>query len=508
MRQKKKRKMTPQEVRKTISKHEGISVELKECTQGIHPSVYESVCSFLNRLGGIIIMGVSDKGEILGIDEKHIGGMQKNFVNQINNKEILNPITYIIPEVVEMEDGKKVIVLNVPESPQVHTYKKHFYDRNDEGDMDITDNQYLISAMFLRKSAYSSEKKVIPGLTIDDFSEETFEKTRRELKVYHPDHIWRSMTNEEILKHSGFWDRDPETGKEGFILAALLLWGKEEAILKHLPYYQTDAIYWSQPFKRFIAPTKEIGESFYDDRERLSCNLIETYETLMNFVRRNMRHTEVMDETGGRRIDLREIIFREIISNFCIHREYYYNYTGRILIYSDRFITENWTKQTQRGAVDLDTLRPNRKNPIISNVFGLMNYYEGVGKGMSRIKQYLPLYNRHATVEIENGDEFRFTINMPQYYQINDSESLSFMVHEAQAPYGAVPKPAKKTFSLNEKERMIVRLVKNKPNITQSAIAAALGYSRQTIHTLMKKLVEQGVIIHVGPDKGGHWEVI
>lgn len=85
--------------------------------------MYESVCSFLNRLGGIIIMGVSDKGEILGIDEKHIGGMQKNFVNQINNKEILNPITYIIPEVVEMEDGKKVIVLNVPESPQVHTYK-------------------------------------------------------------------------------------------------------------------------------------------------------------------------------------------------------------------------------------------------------------------------------------------------------------------------------------------------------------------------------------------------
>ena len=72
--------MTPQEVRKTISRHEGISVELKECTQGIHPSVYESVCAFLNRLGGTIIMGISDKGEILDIRRKIIIGSEKSNV--------------------------------------------------------------------------------------------------------------------------------------------------------------------------------------------------------------------------------------------------------------------------------------------------------------------------------------------------------------------------------------------------------------------------------------------
>ena len=135
-----------------------------------------------------------------------------------------------------------------------------------------------------------------------------------------------------------------------------------------------------------------------------------------------------------------------------------------------------------------------------------MNYYEGVGKGMSRIKQYLPLYNRYASVEIENGDEFRFIIKMPQPYQIE--QYFESVVHEDFAPYEAAPRPAKKTYLLNDKERQIVKLIKNKPNITQSVIAKALGYSRQTIHILMKRLAENGVIRHVGPDKGGHWEVI
>ena len=39
-------------------------------------------------------------------------------------------------------------------------------------------------------------------------------------------------------------------------------------------------------------------------------------------------------------------------------------------------------------------------------------------------------------------------------------------------------------------------------------MAEAAGVSRRTIVNITNKLREEGAIRRVGPDKGGHWEVI
>lgn len=41
---------------------ETIAVEFKRCGNNIENDVYESVCSFLNRFGGDLFMGVLDDG--------------------------------------------------------------------------------------------------------------------------------------------------------------------------------------------------------------------------------------------------------------------------------------------------------------------------------------------------------------------------------------------------------------------------------------------------------------
>ena len=43
-----------------IQRGENITFEFKECKQGINRSVYETVCSFLNRHGGTLLLGVND----------------------------------------------------------------------------------------------------------------------------------------------------------------------------------------------------------------------------------------------------------------------------------------------------------------------------------------------------------------------------------------------------------------------------------------------------------------
>ena len=52
--------MTIEEMRELLTKDEKITVEYKTYQNGIHDDVYETGCSFSNRYGGYIIMGIED----------------------------------------------------------------------------------------------------------------------------------------------------------------------------------------------------------------------------------------------------------------------------------------------------------------------------------------------------------------------------------------------------------------------------------------------------------------
>lgn len=56
-------------------------------------------------------------------------------------------------------------------------------------------------------------------------------------------------------------------------------------------------------------------------------------------------------------------------------------------------------------------------------------------------------------------------------------------------------------------ERIVVLLLENSM-ITQSEMAKALGISRQAVQKHLAKLKSVGRVHRVGPDKGGHWEVV
>jgi len=87
-----------------------------------------TICAFLNRNGGDILLGVEDDGSITGVNESAIDNHIKNIVNLLNNIEIFNPVIFLTPEIVEI-DGKKIIYIKVPESPQVHRFKNKVFDR-------------------------------------------------------------------------------------------------------------------------------------------------------------------------------------------------------------------------------------------------------------------------------------------------------------------------------------------------------------------------------------------
>lgn len=145
---------------------ETVAVEFKRCGNGIGNDVYESVCSFLNRFGGDLFMGVLDDGTVIGVSEKSAPDMVKNFISCISNPAVFSPTIYLTPEVLIYE-GKTIIHVHILPSAEVHSFKKVIYDRVNDADVKVTATSQ-IAQMYIRKQGIFTERKVFPYVKMKD----------------------------------------------------------------------------------------------------------------------------------------------------------------------------------------------------------------------------------------------------------------------------------------------------------------------------------------------------
>ncbi len=362
-----------------IQSSEKIDVEFKLAKNKLPSSIYETICAFNNRQGGHIVLGVKDKNkEIIGVDAEYIDKMQKDFTTSINNPNNLYPTLYLTPEVFDI-DGKMLIYIYVPEGKNVCTYKKEFFDRSYEGDINISRNQNQIYKLFVRKNGDSFVKKVYTNKTISSLDLSLIERARKMAMVKDKDHPWQSMSDEEILISTGLIDKDEETGKMGLTLAAILLFGKDSVIASTLPAHKTDAIFRVQNVDR------------YDDRDVIITNLLDSYDRLMKFGKKHLNDLFCMD--GIYNVNARDKILREIFSNILAHRDYSSGFVAKFVIEKDKMFTENSSISNKVGILDLDNFKPVSKNPLISKIFREIGLADELGSGMRNTNKYTMMYS-------------------------------------------------------------------------------------------------------------------
>ncbi|MDR1880197.1 MAG: putative DNA binding domain-containing protein [Tannerellaceae bacterium] len=414
--------MNGRDLTRIIDKGEGPLVEFYGCIANLPDLVFHSICSFLNKEGGTVILGVQNSGIITGISEAYVDEILKRLSDTL--KEAFHPEALLTPEVVDI-DGKKTIYIKIPKSPQVHRYRNKVFDRIGNDINDITYSQTLIEHIYLRKQKESSENIVCPFLKMLDFDENAFKTMRKYIALSNPNHPWLDLTNEEVLRAAGFWRKDTINNKEGFILAAVLLFGKEVTIQNHCPtIHRTDAIYRNIRYEKFLTPDSLYPESKYDDRDIIYSNLIDSYLRLMNFVQRNLPDKIVLDSRHNE-VSVRDGLFNEVITNLLVHREYMHKPSSRLLIFADKVITENWTRSVHNGAITLDNFDSQTKNPLITKVFQEMNWIEEAGSGKKNIQKYAPSYFGKHEIEIQSGDKFIFSITYEQIRENNEDEPVA-----------------------------------------------------------------------------------
>ena len=87
--------VSQEDLLKLIQGGENLTLEFKECKNNITRTAYETVCSFLNRHGGTLLLGVTDKGDISGVSPDAISQIRKDFSNTINNAQKISPPCYL-----------------------------------------------------------------------------------------------------------------------------------------------------------------------------------------------------------------------------------------------------------------------------------------------------------------------------------------------------------------------------------------------------------------------------
>ncbi len=352
-------------------------------------------------------MGVKDNGEIIGVNPNCVKDMRKNFSNTLSNPQKISPTLYLTAEEYEI-DGRIILYVYVPKSSQVHTCSKITYDRVDDADVDISRSTSQMSELYMRKQTEYTEKKQLPYLTADYLNMQLLDRVRNLARSKDPNHPWIGMSDMDILKSAGLYERDFSSGKEGFNLAAVLLFGKDETIRSCLPAYKTDAIYRVENVDR------------YDDREDIRTNLIDSYDRLVGFISRHTDDRFYLD--GTQRISVRSIIARELISNILMHREYSSPFPAKVIIEKDRILTENANKTYHYGPIRAESFTPYPKNPIIANFFNNIGRADELGSGVRNLFKYTKIYSESVPMLFED-DVFRAEIPLFEFTTAETADS-------------------------------------------------------------------------------------
>lgn len=380
-----------------IQAGEGISVEFKRCGSQPGKDTFETICSFANRQGGSVLLGVRDDGTVEGVPEASVLSIERNISNVTSNPNLFNVSPLVEFERLRDADGRLVIRVWVPMGPSLYTFKGAVYDRVADADVRVKSDAQIAS-MMARKQGYYSERTVYSWVTEDDLEVGLLDAVRDALRANDADHPWLSLSDSELLRAARLYGRDQLTGERGFNLAAVALLGKEDTILDVMPLYRTDAV------------LRRVETDRYDDRLVCRSNLVRAYDELVGFCEKWLPDSFVLD--GGQRKSARDVIVRELVCNCLIHRELVSPHIARITIDGEGIRTRNASRALFAGPVTLESLDPTPKNPIIANFFTQMGRSEELGSGTRSLYKFSRLYTGRDPV-LEDGDRFTAFVPVP-----------------------------------------------------------------------------------------------
>lgn len=348
----------------------------------------QEIAAFANTKGGKIIIGVEDKkGEVKGLNYDDI--QRINSLLSTAAQEHIKSSVYIETETVSV-DGKKVLVVNVPEG----TDKPHM---DKDGLIFVkngADKRKVTSKMELKRMLQSSlnlnaEEQVVQGCSISENFD--FEK----FKTFYFNRYNEALEDQDL---SRLLQNLKLAEGENLTVAGLLLFGKHPE--HFLPTFYVSAIWFAGNDK---------SDTTYKSSENFFGTLEEQYKKAYEFIRTKLNYIQTEASfNASSKPEIPFLVIEEVLVNAFLHRDYFVRSSIQVFVFSDRI--EIISPGKLPNSLTVESIKKGiskRRNDILCNFALQLMQYRGIGSGILRV---LKEYSNIDFVNDEVNEVFTVTI--------------------------------------------------------------------------------------------------
>lgn len=430
------------------------TIEFKE---QLNDSFFKTVCAFANTKGGKVILGVDNKGNVVGVETstKFLENLTNGIVNKLS----------IYPEIETLEiEGRRVLIIHVTRAGYPVSYDGRYYERVGSTTREMSIQK--LRAFMLSSIPWDS---LTGEFSFNDIDEET-------VKLF----VRMAVTKKRLSDVS-----IDEPVKTVLKKLALISNGKltNGAIL----------LFAKNPQKYFINLCVRIGrfktETTIIDDKWIKGNLFNQLEETINIIKQLISVRYIIK--GIQREDIWDYpleAIREAIVNALVHRDYT-NIANFILIkvYDDHIWFYNPGQLPEGITIEqLKTSHPSViRNPLIAKIFYLCGFIEQYGTGTVKMVEWM---KSAGLPEPEYREEMGgFSVYF--YKDIYTEENLRKM-------------------GLNEKQIQAVMYVKEKGKITNKEYQKLVNVTKRTASRNLMFLAEKGIFQQIGNTGKGTYYIL
>ena len=329
-----------------------------EWKESWHNDYFKWICGFANAQGGILFIGIDDKG-----NTKHLDNAKKLLEDLPN--QVRDLLGLMVDVNLHTTNGDDYLEIVVEPYPFPISLRGKYYYRSGSTLQEL--KGAALAKFLLQRQGKKWDGVPIPNVTAEDLKNDTFEFFRKKAtksKRLEPEDL--DGTNQELLE-------------------SLQLYLEEEKMLKRAAIL----LFHPKPEKYVTGSFIKIGFFETDDdlkfQDEVKGNLLEQAEKALDLLKTKYTQAIISYQDGSREetFTFPEDAVREALYNAIAHKDYSSGIPVQISVYPNKMIfwnegqlPENWTveKLTQK--------HPSKPhNPDIANTFFRAGYIESWGRG-------------------------------------------------------------------------------------------------------------------------------
>lgn len=350
-------------------------------------SLVPEFAAFSNSKGGLLLIGVTDEGDIQGLTIEDMGRINQLVSNAA--KDVKPPIA-VTTENIALPNGM-VMAVDVPEgiSKPYMDGNLHVWVKNSANKSKVSAREELLR-MFQTSALVHADETVVNGSMATDIDQEFFDAFFE--KEYGERVEDQDVSRIQLLENMNL-------AKKGQLnICGTLLFASRPQV--RLPVFIVKAVAF---------PGVDIEDEHYIDSQDINGKLTDVFQKTLSFVLANIRH--VQNEQGINSVgepEIPRIVFEELIANALIHRDYFVSAPVKVLVFNDRVeIISPGHLPNNLTIENIKMGNSNVRNPILASFAPKVLPYRGLGSG---IKRAIKVYPDIELIDDKAGSTFKAII--------------------------------------------------------------------------------------------------